>query len=430
ATFIGRSATVSVGAGEPTCVQSSSLWKAAVADYFETQVFQNTGGSSGLDRIDPYSPEFMAVELVGPSARATMTSAPAAIGNAGNPTLLTWTSTRWADNATLFGPSSSRMTADRDGPLLLWANIDWATNATGSRRVEIWMNGAIVIARRESMPVSGSDHPMHCWTLWDARAGDYFEVKVWQDSGAALSLNKLNDFGPEFGVAFISEAPFSPAHVAGMQAWFKADSLGLADGAAVGSWADSSTFGRHATQGTAAKQPTFKAAIVGGKPVVRFDGVDDTLQTTTWAAVAQPTTIFVVAKAAATAPGAAFAMVLDDVGGAARNVLYYSASSQWLMHAGANVVGPAVDLAAHIFALGFNGAASKIRVGGGAGVTGDAGAQGFDGLTLGNDFFASFPFNGDIAEVVAYAGLLSLGDLDAVGGHLAAKYGLSWVPAT
>ncbi len=50
--------------------------------------------------------------------------------------------------------------------------------------------------------------------------------------------------------------------------------MGLADGAAVATWPDSSGNGYDATQATAAAKPTYKAGIRNGKPVVRFDGGD------------------------------------------------------------------------------------------------------------------------------------------------------------
>ena len=58
-----------------------------------------------------------------------------------------------------------------------------------------------------------------------------------------------------------------------MRLWLKADAItGLADGAAVSSWADSSPIGNTATQATAARQPVYKTNILNGLPSVRFDG--------------------------------------------------------------------------------------------------------------------------------------------------------------
>lgn len=55
-----------------------------------------------------------------------------------------------------------------------------------------------------------------------------------------------------------------------------ADSLVLSDGVAVSSWTDSVN-GVSVTQGTGANQPIFKTNQYGGKPSVRFDGINDIL---------------------------------------------------------------------------------------------------------------------------------------------------------
>ncbi len=71
---------------------------------------------------------------------------------------------------------------------------------------------------------------------------------------------------------------FQPSDIAGLKLWLKADSLALADGNPVSTWTDSSGNGNDAT-GSSTARPTYKTAIVGGKPVVRFDGSNDVLAT-------------------------------------------------------------------------------------------------------------------------------------------------------
>jgi hypothetical protein len=61
-------------------------------------------------------------------------------------------------------------------------------------------------------------------------------------------------------------------------AWYKADAItGLADGDAVASWVDSTGNGHTAAQSTAGKKPVYKTSIINSLPVVRFDGVDDSM---------------------------------------------------------------------------------------------------------------------------------------------------------
>ncbi len=64
--------------------------------------------------------------------------------------------------------------------------------------------------------------------------------------------------------------PVPAAECATPRAWFKADSIGVADGAAVTLWADSSKSG-HIAQGGAVA-PTFSATGMNGFPAVHFNG--------------------------------------------------------------------------------------------------------------------------------------------------------------
>jgi hypothetical protein len=52
---------------------------------------------------------------------------------------------------------------------------------------------------------------------------------------------------------------------------------GLADAAAVSSWADRSGQGLDVAQATGSKQPTYRVGVLNGRPVVRFAGTDDIL---------------------------------------------------------------------------------------------------------------------------------------------------------
>lgn len=53
--------------------------------------------------------------------------------------------------------------------------------------------------------------------------------------------------------------------------------LAVADADPVGGWKDKSGNGRNVTQATGAARPTLRLAVQNGRPVLRFDGTDDTL---------------------------------------------------------------------------------------------------------------------------------------------------------
>ena len=69
---------------------------------------------------------------------------------------------------------------------------------------------------------------------------------------------------------------------------------GFSDGNAVDTWTDLSSNARNASQSTAANRPLYKTGVQGGNPVIRFDGSNDLLQTTTFASASELTAIQVI----------------------------------------------------------------------------------------------------------------------------------------
>lgn len=57
--------------------------------------------------------------------------------------------------------------------------------------------------------------------------------------------------------------------------WLKAGELGLTDGDPVGTWPDLTANGHNFSQGTSSYRPTYVASGLNSRPVVRFDGTDD-----------------------------------------------------------------------------------------------------------------------------------------------------------
>ena len=77
---------------------------------------------------------------------------------------------------------------------------------------------------------------------------------------------------------------------------------GFSDGSSVDSWTDLSSNSRDATQATSANRPVYKTAIQGGNPVVRFDGSNDILTTSTFSSSSEISAIMVAKADAWTSP--------------------------------------------------------------------------------------------------------------------------------
>jgi hypothetical protein len=115
----------------------------------------------------------------------------------------------------------------------------------------------------------------------------------------AKTISVTNNRGLTNPASLSYMAVVNPTTIAGLQLWLKADSLALSDGTAISTWSDSSSNANNATAAGAAR-PTFKTAIVNGKPIVRTNvGVPTLMGLTSTIGGAAPWTFFVVMKAAA-----------------------------------------------------------------------------------------------------------------------------------
>lgn len=224
-----------------------------------------------------------------------------------------------------------------------------------------------------------------------------------------------------------------PSGIPGLIFWFDAgqgvfSDAGLTpavDTDLVHQWHDRSGLAHHLTQATSSKRPTWSAAVLNGEPAVSWDGVDDRLAVTFATTVPQPTTIFAVVNYTAGGEGA----YLD--GAATASHLMRRQSANAAIYAGADLSdGPLPINTPCIVQAIFDGAASKIRVNGGAATIGNAGSAGLNGLTLGNWGAVDVqPFLGYLPELCGYSAALDNAQSDHVGNYLATKYGLAWSPA-
>jgi hypothetical protein len=214
--------------------------------------------------------------------------------------------------------------------------------------------------------------------------------------------------------------PTDPSAITGLKTWFKADSLVLADGAAISTWTDSAGTA-NVVQATGANQPTYQASALNGKPAVVFNGTTQNLKTAAaWAtASSQPNTIFVVAQLTS-------GYLFDGFSTAGRQYLRNSGSG-FVFNSG-NSLSVNQDSNFHIFVLRANGTGvqGSIKVdtittlGDPSGATPTA----LNGLTIGSLNNATGVATGKLCEIIVFNGSLSNYDQAQMEYYLKTKYGL------
>lgn len=94
--------------------------------------------------------------------------------------------------------NNNRLTipANADGIYVFVAQIRWAFHAAGVRQIVIRDDGAVIFATDTCEPVStnpyGSTH--HVTGVYEAAAGDWFEVRAFQNSGGVLAIQSANSW--------------------------------------------------------------------------------------------------------------------------------------------------------------------------------------------------------------------------------------------
>lgn len=203
-------------------------------------------------------------------------------------------------------------------------------------------------------------------------------------------------------------------------AWFKAESLGLADGTRVSSWTDLSGNGRHATQAAGSQQPELKTGIIGGKAVVRFVSTrPDILKTAAFARNQQHSAFVVCLWRDVTN------CVVDGL--TSFTAFYKRASATTFeLYAGTSLTTSASTPATkHVHYLKFAGASSLVRVDGTQVASGNAGSTNASGLAIGGAGGGTEYANVDVAEILLFNGVLSDANRNAVEAYLGSEYGIT-----
>lgn len=90
------------------------------------------------------------------------------------------------DNAT--NPERFTVPAGKGGKYEVRAAVFWAANGTGVRQLAIVKNGITAMAHDRLAPSASQDFSQAVAAIVDLAPGDYVQVNLYQDSGAALSV--------------------------------------------------------------------------------------------------------------------------------------------------------------------------------------------------------------------------------------------------
>lgn len=197
----------------------------------------------------------------------------------------------------------------------------------------------------------------------------------------------------------------------------------------VTAWADQSGNGRHLTQATAANRPYYsRNGGQDGKPVIKFDGVNDYLKTAAFP-INQPSHYVIAYKARQTED---YDAIVDGITPGTRNVVYTSLSGTTGMfgYAGNSAQFPNTytDRAWSITDVVFNGASSKIGLNGGQQVVADAGPSGSSGVFLGGRYDSAYFPELDVVGLMVASKELTASERANTVRHFS-DTGLLWSPA-
>jgi hypothetical protein len=121
------------------------------------------------------------------------------------PTILFFNSERY-DTDTIHDTAVNpgRLTCKTAGLYNIFAHIEWAANATGSRYLAVRQNGATILGVTHVPNLGTTPVRQSLSTVTRLATNDYLEVIVAQDSGAGLDVVSAGSYSPEFGMTFLS----------------------------------------------------------------------------------------------------------------------------------------------------------------------------------------------------------------------------------
>jgi hypothetical protein len=114
-------------------------------------------------------------------------------------TALTFNQERF-DTDNIHDPGSTRLYARTPGKYLIWGCVEFSLNATGSRRVDIRSVLVGEIAAQQVAAVASGVTVLCVSTHYEMELNEYVELRVHQDSGGPLDVERAPGYSPEFGM--------------------------------------------------------------------------------------------------------------------------------------------------------------------------------------------------------------------------------------
>lgn len=113
-------------------------------------------------------------------------------------TALSFDTADWNVNSMYSGAHPTRITFPTAGKYLVIGQSGFASNATGRRTLDVWINGATIIGRGETDPNASAQTFVNVNAIVNANMNDYAELYAWQNSGGTLGTVQGASFTPQF----------------------------------------------------------------------------------------------------------------------------------------------------------------------------------------------------------------------------------------
>jgi hypothetical protein len=215
-----------------------------------------------------------------------------------------------------------------------------------------------------------------------------------------------------------SAPSFVPSDIAGLSLWSRADQISASDGDAIDTWTDLSGNGNHSTQSDATKKPTYKTNIINGKPVLRFDALDDAMDNNL--IISNPYTIFIVEYFST---NTANSRTINSI--TVNALISGGRSGNNSVYVDGNVSDYYTTAPAKVMLNLQTGATNMVyRVNGIDRTSSSLSSRDFGHLHLGTDVVYAEPAACDIAEIIVYNSSLSDANRTLVQTYLNNKYAI------